>query len=217
MLKLEKFNSLQELIQYQKELYTIYKDSSVDEYKKDKVLEEILEIGEFLENTTTTNKRLIQSLLSLINGRDEAYQLQILSGIKKHEKIYKYNSFEDVEVEEKIDSLPWNAVVIVRSDVDILKLASNNLNSSLFFRPENYKSIYDKKLLFTYDAFLGDMEIEHYLDAEVNIAKLSDLSEKDGLTKEELKLLDIIILNIYKEEYNKTNNKEKVRVKKVGE
>jgi len=214
MLKLERFSSLQELLKYQKELYTIYTDNSVDDDVKEKVLEEILEIGNFLENTTTTNKRLIKALLNVVNTRDKKYQLQILSGVKKFEKIYKFNSFEDIEVEEKTNPLSWNAAVILREDVDILNLNSNQFSSSLFFRPEEHKTIYNQKLMVIYDAFLGDIQVEEYLEAETPIARLTELREIHGLTKEEIKLLDYIIFDLYKEEYKKTNKKGKVKVKK---
>lgn len=219
MVNLNKFNTMEELLKYQRELFTLYTDVGMIEEKNEKIWEELSSLCNFLDNTKRTNKELLEILINIINRREDKYQLQIINGIKSSEKVYKFNSFEDIEVLDKNHIMYWTAVIIAKKDLEILSLTPEKINSAAFFRPEMYSEIYKNQSLVLYDAMLSRISIEDYLNTEVCVSKLLSIGKKCGLSEEEIKMLEEETLKIYKEEYNKTysNGKIKKRVKKVGD
>lgn len=219
MVNLNKFNTIEDLLKCQRELFTLYTDVGMLDEETEKIWEELSSLCNFLDNTKRTNKKLLEILISVINSREDEYQLQIINGIKSSEKVYKFNSFEDIEVLDKNHIMYWTAVIIAKKDLDILSLAPEKINSAAFFRPELHSEIYKNRSLVLYDAILSEISVEDYLSTEVCVSKLLSIGKKCGLSEKEMKMLEEETLKLYKEEYNNSYliQNIKKRVKKVGD
>ncbi len=214
MLEVEKFRTMKELLKQQKELERACSDEDILDEVKDNIYLDLVNVNKIIDEVRKlklTNQEWLDLILNVVNSRDDnqEYKLQIISGTKNHEKIYTFDNFNQIEVQQVNQESKWNATVIVRSDIDIMKFSGSYENGSIFFNPTAYKDYYRSNLFVTYDTFSGDLYIPSYLINEVDIEKLLVSGSEYGLKEKEVNLLNEIVFAIYKE-----LNKPKKRVLK---
>ncbi len=214
MLEVKKFKSMNEVLKQQKELERACSDEDILDEVKDNIYLDLVNINKFITDirkTKMTNQTWLELLLNILNSRQDRYnyKLQVISGTKSHEKVYTFENFNKVEVKETNEVDKWNAAIIVRSDIDIIKLTSPYENGSVFFMPSAYKEYYRTKLFVTYDTFKDELCIPSYLAEEKSIEDLLMYGEECGLTEKEVKKLNEIVFALYKEQ-----RKDKKRVLK---
>lgn len=197
MLEVNKFKTMNELLKHQKELENAISDDDVLDEVKENIFIELVRINELIRNihnVKETNKYWLELLLDMLNQRqDGPYRLQIISGENNNKKMYTFNDFNKVEVENIGKSRKWYTVFLTKADSKIADLISPYENEPVLFTPELYG-----KSFILYEGKEGELCVPLYLSEERNISEFLDYGEERGLTKEEVSYLNEVVFNEYK-------------------
>lgn len=189
MKKLEEFKTMEELLQYKKELETIITDDGILDEVVDNIWMELSDINSYVNDiisTKNTNRKWLSIILTILGSRSykEQYKIKVYNESSSKTSIYTLdNSMHHATVEEKNINKEYNTV--------------------LFTSDKNaYNTI-------VYEEFCGKFNMDTYLDEEKEFSKIIDILENNGLTDKELKILYKYIFDNYKKELE--TNKTKVR------
>ena len=186
MKELEDFKTLEELLQYKKELETRVSDDDILEEVLENIWVELLNASKLEEDVydiSKINKNWLITILTLLNKRnDNKFGIRILNDSKKQKKIYKLDN-------------SLNQAVIDEYNID----KEHNL----------VQFVDDNGLTYTYDSFYGEFCLEDYLEKEKNFGDIVKLYNSNLFTEKEKRVLNKYVYDEYLESIHK--NKSKVR------
>lgn len=206
MLEVNKFKTMSELLKHQKELENAISDDDVLDEVKESIFIELVHINELVRsiyNVKETNRHWLELLLNMLNKRQDGfYRLHIISGENNNKKMYTFDDFNKVEVENIGKSRKWYTVFLTKTNNPIADIISPYENDPVSFSPELYG-----KTFILYEGKEGELCVPLYLSEERNISEFLDYGEERGLTKEEVSYLNEVVFNEYKNQ-NRTKKRE---------
>lgn len=187
MKNIEDFKSLEELLQYKKELETRITDEDLLEEVVENIWNELLTVNGYVNdiyNTKNNNRKWLSIILTILGSRSykEPYKARIINNSNSKEKLYTLSDdLHHATVEEATADREFNVV-----------LFTNGKENSVI-----------------YDEFFGKFDLNNYLEKEERYSRVVDKIENKGLTEKEIKILNKYIFDSYKE--NKVKGKQKIR------
>lgn len=185
MKKIEEFKSLEELLQYKKELETVITDEELLEEVVDNIWKELLNVNGYLNdiyNFKNSNRKWIRIILAILGLRSskEHYKTRIINNCNSREKLYTLDdNLHQATVEEVNSNKEFNII-----------LFTNGKENSLI-----------------YDEFFGKLDIEEYLDKKIEFSKLLEHINLKNLNEKEIKILNKYVFDSYKENTIKSKTK----------
>lgn len=187
MKELEEFNTMEELLQYKKELETRITDEDILEEVLENVWNELLNINSLVNDIYSvkySNANWLAIVYALLGTREDIdqYKIKVVNEIGSKKKIYTLdkNLHQAIVEEDNMDK-----------DYNIVMFTNN--------KKDGTDVIYDK--------FSGEFDLENYLETIVNYSKVIEMLAGNGLTKKEVRVLNRYIFDGYKENVRKGNVK----------
>lgn len=180
MKNFEEFKTMEELLQYKKELETIITDEDLLEEIADNIWNELVTVNKYVSdilNVKNTNRKWLSILLTILNSRSykNQYKIKVINDSSRKKKIYTID-----------DSL--SHIAIEEDDID------KEYNVVLFTNDK------DNNDTILYDEFVGNFNLDIYLDQETSFSKITDSLDNKGLNEKEMRILNKYVFDRFKEE-----------------
>lgn len=180
MKNFEEFKTMEELLQYKKELETIITDEDLLEEIADNIWNELVKVNKYISDILSiknTNRKwlsIISTILSSCLDKNK-YKIKVINDSNRKKKIYIIDdSLSHITIEEENIDKEYNIVLF-----------------------ENDKDNNDTIL---YDEFTGEFNLDRYLDKKVSFSKITDSLDNKGLNEKEMRILNKYVFDRFKEE-----------------
>lgn len=187
MKKLEDFNTMEELLQYKRELETRITDDDLLDEIQEKIWSELLNVNSMVNDIYSvrySNGNWLAIIYALLKPREDIdqYNIKVINEIGSKKKIYTLDkNMHKAMVEEDYKDMEYNVVMFTNGKND--------------------------KTDVIFDKFSGKFDLETYLETTVNYSKVIEMLADNGLTEKEVRVLNRYIFDGYKESVRKGNVK----------
>lgn len=187
MKKLEEFNTMEELLQYKRELETRITDDDLLDEIQEKIWSELLNVNSMVNDIYSvrySNGNWLAIIYALLKPRKDIdqYNIKVINEIGSKKKIYTLDkNMHKAMVEEDYKDMEYNVVMFTNGKND--------------------------KTDVIFDKFSGKFDLETYLETTVNYSKVIEMLADNGLTEKEVRVLNRYIFDGYKESVRKGNVK----------
>lgn len=187
MKKLEEFNTMEELLQYKRELETKITDDDLLDEIQEKIWSELLNVNSMVNDIYSvrySNGNWLAIIYALLKPREDIdqYNIKVINEIGSKKKIFTLDkNMHKAMVEEDYKDMEYNVVMFTNGKND--------------------------KTDVIFDKFSGKFDLETYLEATVNYSKVIEMLVDNGLTEKEVRVLNRYIFDGYKESVRKGNVK----------
>ena len=120
-------------------------------------------------------------ILSIVNKRNQNYNIKYLNGIR--------------------NNIKWNVYILLKEGININNIAKDEVDGIIFMAPDLYSEYFKDNNFIVYDTFYGDNYL--YLDKKRKINKFIRNAKINGLNNKEIEELEEILFNEYKKERSK--------------